>query len=117
MEDAVAALKAVATINAVRRRMAMSPRRSLPTSNGLVLVLPKCILVAALSPPTRCSTLQRYSRESGNVFYEVTRSLRTSAAEISVLARVLSTLERSAFAQPVQAVALRCRLAFLTCLV
>ena len=69
----------------------MSPRRSLPTSNGLVLVLPKCILVAALSLPTRCSTLQRYSRESGNVFYEVTRSLRTSAAEISVLARVLTS--------------------------
>ena len=72
---------------------------------------------AALSLLTLQSTLQRYSRESGNVFYDVTRSLRTSAAEISALARVLLPLERSAFAQPVQAVALRCRLAFLTCLV
>ena len=97
----------------------MSPRRcrSLPASNGLVPVLPKCVLVAARSLPTS-STSQRYILAlRGNVFYEVTRSLRTSAAEISVLARVLPTLERSAFAQPVQAVALRCRLAFLTCLV
>ena len=71
--------------------------------------------------PDRCPIQQHvadiYLALRGNVFYEVTRSLRTSAAEISVLARVLSTLERSAFAQPVQAVALRCRLAFLTCLV
>ena len=74
----------------------------------------KGVLVAARSLPT-CSRYILALR--GNVFYEVTRSLRTSAAEISVLARVLPTLERSAFAQPVQAVALRCRLAFLTCLV
>ena len=95
----------------------MSPRRSLPTSNGLVLVLPKCILVAARSLPTS-STSQRYILAlRGNVFYEVTRSLRTSAAEISVLARVLPTLERRFCPKPMQAVALRCRLAFLTCLV
>ena len=54
----------------------------------------KTSLVAAQSLPT-CSRYILALR--GHVFYEVTRSLRTSAAEISVLARVLPTLERSAF--------------------
>ena len=49
---------------------------------------------AARSLPTS-STSQRYILAlRGHVFYEVTRSLRTGAAEISSLARVLVTLGR-----------------------
>ena len=62
--------------------------------------LQKCVLDAARSLPTR-STLQIYILAlRGNVCYEVTRSLRTSAAVISSFTRVLLTARASTFLQP-----------------